>query len=117
YIEHNIEATRFAFGLDRVEEKELAADQILTRADIEKNKPTIDNIRLWDHQPLLDTFAEIQEIRTYYDFQAVDNDRYIIDGELRQLMLSPRELNVGSLPNRTWITEHFVYTHGYGLTL
>ena len=74
-------------------------------------------MRLWDHQPLLDTFAQIQEIRTYYDFASVDNDRYMIDGQLRQTMLSPRELSTSSLPNRTWINERFVFTHGYGLTL
>ncbi|MCA9582681.1 MAG: UPF0182 family protein, partial [Myxococcales bacterium] len=117
FIEHNIQATRFAFGLDAVRVEELEAESDLTRKDIDENRATIENIRLWDHAPLLDTFAEIQEIRTYYDFRSVDNDRYMIDGELRQVMLSPREMNVASLPNRTWITEHFVYTHGYGLTL
>ena len=72
---------------------------------------------LWDHQPLLDTFGQIQEIRTYYDFVSVDNDRYMINGEYRQIMLSARELNSESLPNRTWINEHLTFTHGYGLTL
>ena len=72
---------------------------------------------LWDHQPLLDTFAQIQEIRTYYDFVSVDNDRYMIDGEYRQIMLSARELNSDSLPNRNWINERLTFTHGYGLTL
>ena len=72
---------------------------------------------LWDHQPLLDTFGQIQEIRTYYDFVSVDNDRYTIDGEYRQIMLSARELNSESLPNRNWINERLTFTHGYGLTL
>ena len=74
-------------------------------------------MRLWDHQPLLDTFGQIQELRTYYDFASVDNDRYTINGELRQVMLSARELNSESLPNRTWINEHLTFTHGYGITL
>ena len=74
-------------------------------------------MRLWDHQPLLDTFGQIQEIRTYYDFVSVDNDRYVIDGEYRQIMLSARELNSASLPNRTWINERLTFTHGYGVTL
>ena len=72
---------------------------------------------LWDHQPLLDTFSQIQEIRTYYDFVSVDNDRYTINGRYRQIMLSARELNSESLPNRTWINEQLTFTHGYGLTL
>ena len=74
-------------------------------------------MRLWDHQPLLETFGQIQEIRTYYDFVAVDNDRYEIDGQLRQVMLSARELNPAALPNRTWVNERLTFTHGHGLTL
>jgi uncharacterized membrane protein (UPF0182 family) len=117
YIEHNIAATRKAFALDQVEERELTGEKTLTSQDIQENQLTIKNIRLWDQQPLLDTFAQIQEIRTYYEFQSVDNDRYRIDGELSQLMLSPRELSSASLPNRNWINEHLTFTHGFGLTL
>ncbi len=117
YIERNIRATRTAFALDDVEERELSGDQLLTRADIDANEATLANVRLWDHQPLLQTFAQIQEIRTYYDFFSVHNDRYVIDGEYRQVMLSARELNSESLPNRNWINERLVFTHGYGATL
>jgi uncharacterized protein len=117
YIEHNISGTRKAFALDRVEERQLSGDALLTRADIEANDATLRNVRLWDHQPLLQTFAQIQEIRTYYDFASVHNDRYPIDGEYRQIMLSARELNSDSLPNRTWINERLTFTHGYGVTL
>ncbi len=117
YIINNIEATRRAFGLTDVEERQLSGDAALTRADIESNSETIDNVRLWDHQPLLDTFGQIQEIRTYYDFVSVDNDRYVIDGKYRQTMLSARELNSDSLPNRSWINERLVFTHGYGIAL
>ena len=117
YIEHNIAATRAAFGLDNVEERELSGDALLTRADIDANAATLGNVRLWDHQPLLQTFAQIQEIRTYYDFVSVHNDRYTIDGEYRQIMLSARELNSESLPNRNWINERLTFTHGYGVTL
>ena len=117
FIEHNIAATRTAFALDQVEERSLTGDAELTRADLERNASTIRNVPLWNHQPLLDTFSQIQEIRTYYDFVSVDNDRYEIDGEYRQIMLSARELNSESLPNRTWINERLTFTHGYGLTL
>ena len=117
YIVHNIAATRQAFGLEFLEERELSGDAILTRADIENNTDTINNIRLWDHEPLLETFGQIQEIRTYYDFASVDNDRYFIDGEYRQIMLSGRELNSNSLPNRSWINERLQYTHGFGVAL
>ncbi|MFW5876746.1 MAG: UPF0182 family protein [Myxococcota bacterium] len=117
FIQHNIDATRAAYGLDDVEERDLTGSLELTLEDIEANRSTVDNIRLWDHKPLLDTFAQIQEIRTYYDFASVDNDRYVLDGMLRQTMLSPRELSTKNLPSRTWINERFTFTHGYGLTL
>jgi uncharacterized membrane protein (UPF0182 family) len=117
FIEHNIAATRRAFGLETVEERPLSGDALLTRADIMNNAATLENVRLWDHQPLLETFGQIQEIRTYYDFASVDNDRYQINGALRQVMLSARELNSASLPNRTWVNERLTFTHGYGLTL
>jgi uncharacterized protein len=117
YIEHNIAATRKAFGLNQVEERELSGETTLTAQDIQENRRTINNIRLWDQQPLLDTFSQIQEIRTYYEFQSVDNDRYRVDGEMRQIMLSARELSSASLPNRNWINERLTFTHGFGLTL
>jgi uncharacterized protein len=117
FIVHNIAATRAAFALHDVEEREISGDALLTRADIDRNDITLKNVPLWDHQPLLDTFSQLQEIRTYYDFASVDNDRYTINGEYRQIMLSARELNSDSLQNRTWINEHLTFTHGYGLTL
>ena len=117
FIQHNIDATRRAFGIDKVEAQELTGDALLTRADVERNSATTENVRLWDHQPLLDTFGQLQVIRTYYDFMSVDNDRYRIGGALRQIMLSPRELDTTNLPSRTWINDRLTYTHGYGLTL
>lgn len=117
YIQYNIDATRRAFALDAIASRPITGDAELTRADIDRNRATLDNVRLWDHQPLLETFGQIQEIRTYYDFTAVDNDRYVIDGQLRQVMLSARELNPSALPNRTWVNERLTFTHGHGLTL
>src|SRR6185295_12789365 len=105
YIAYNIAATRKAFGLDRVDEYELPGDVALTPKDMEENRRTINNIRLWDQKPLLDVFAQRQEIRTYYKFLNVDNDRYRINGETQQIMLSARELSAQSLPSRNWINE------------
>ena len=116
FIKHNIAATTQAFALDEIEKREILGDKAITAADIAANDLTIKNVRLWDRKPLLSTFSQIQEIRTYYEFAEVDNDRYIIDGEIRQIMLSPRELASESLPNRTWINERLTFTHGYGVT-
>ena len=117
FIAHNIAATRLAFDLDEVEELQVSGDATLMLDDIVDNAETINNVRLWDHLPLLDTFSQIQEIRTYYEFASVDNDRYVIDGEYRQTMVSARELNSDSLPNRSWVNERLQYTHGFGVAL
>ena len=119
YIERHIEATRSAFDLKAVEESRLSGEAELSAVDIAANRATIDNVNLWNHGPLLATFSQVQEIRTYYDFVSVDNDRYMIDGQLRQIMLSPRELVASSLPSqaRTFVNETMIYTHGYGLAL
>ncbi len=117
YIKLNIAATRRGFGLAAVEERNISGQTALGREQVEKNVATIRNIRLWDHRPLLDTFSQVQEIRTYYDFTTVSNDRYLINGEYRQTMLSPRELSSDSIPTKNWINETLTFTHGYGLTL
>src|SRR6266566_1555952 len=97
-LAYHIAATRRAWGLDSVVTRDLTGEAGLTERDIRANRPTIDNIRLWDRDPLLQTFGQLQEIRTYYDFVSVDDDRYWIDGQYRQVLLSPRELNSASLP-------------------
>src|SRR3989449_572324 len=114
FIGHNIRMTRQAYGLDRIVEREFPADEALDARALDQNAATIKNIRLWDYRPLLRTFAQLQEIRTYYKFVDVDNDRYIVNGEYRQLMLSPRELSYQHLQSRIWINEHLTFTHGYG---
>ncbi len=116
-IKNNIEATLHAYGLSDVEDRSLSGDKALTPQDIQNNSATIHSIRLWDHEPLLDALKQIQEIRTYYDFITVDNDRYFVNNELQQFMLSPRELNSSSLPERNWINESLSYTHGYGVAV
>ena len=117
YIENTIKYTRLAYGLDRVEEKDFPAEETLTAEALRRNDGTIKNIRLWDHRPLLATYAQLQEIRTYYKFSDVDNDRYWIDGQYRQVMLSARELSYPDLPSRIWQNEHLTYTHGYGVVV
>ena len=117
YLSAHIVATRRAWGLDSVEVRDLKGETTLTLADLKANTPTLENVRLWEREPLLQTFGQLQEIRTYYDFISVDDDRYWIEGKYRQVLLSPRELNPASLPTRTFINEHLTFTHGMGLTL
>ncbi|MBA7667421.1 hypothetical protein ES703_75509 [subsurface metagenome] len=119
YIEYNIQFTREAFALDRIEEQPFPAEEAPSPQDVTQNEATISNIRLWDNRPLKDTYTQLQSFRPYYDFNDVDVDRYIIDGEYRQVMLSARELSAEKLATeaQTWVNRKLVYTHGYGLAL
>jgi len=119
YIEHNIQFTREAFALNRIEEQSFPAEKTPSQQDIAENDVTISNIRLWDHRPLKDTYNQIQSIRLYYDFHDVDVGRYDIDGEYRQVMLSARELSAEKLTEQaqTWVNRQLQFTHGYGIAL
>jgi uncharacterized membrane protein (UPF0182 family) len=117
YIQHNIEFTRHAYALDTIQEFDFGSLTDLTPDALAEAEATIGNIRLWDYRPILDTYAQIQEIRTYYDFVDVDVDRYLIDGDYRQVTLSPREMATDQLQSRTWVNEHLQFTHGYGLVM
>ncbi len=119
FIVHNIEMTRQAFALDRIEAQSFPAAAGIAALDPLHNQATLDNIRLWDAGALQDTLRQIQEIRTYYDFPAIDIDRYQVGDSVRQMMLAARELNIDRLPesSRNWINEKLIYTHGYGLTM
>lgn len=119
YIEANIKFTRNAFGLDNIKIVDYPAEDDLTKEDVLNNIKSIDNLRLWDYRVLKDTFSQVQEIRMYYKFNDVDIDRYVVNGNLRQVALSPRELEVNLLPQeaKTWVNLHLKYTHGYGLVM
>ena len=119
YIEYNIQFTREAFALDRIEEQPFPAEEAPNPQDIAQNEVTINNVRLWDPRPLKDTYNQLQSLRQYYDFHDVDIDRYIIDGKYRQVMLSARELSADKLTveAQTWVNRRLLYTHGYGLVL
>ncbi|WP_461316163.1 UPF0182 family membrane protein [Bradyrhizobium embrapense] len=119
YIERNIALTRQAYNLDRIAARPFAAEQRLTSRTLEANKATIDNIRLWDWLPLSDTYAQLQEIRTYYKFHDLDVDRYWLDGAYQSVMLSARELRASLLPTnaQTWVNRHVLFTHGNGAVM
>lgn len=117
YMEYNIDLTRRAYGLDRIQEMGFGSVTDLTAEALADAEATIGNIRLWDYRPLRDTYAQIQEIRSYYEFVDVDVDRYYYDGNYRQVSLSPREMATEQLQSRTWVNDHLQFTHGYGLAM
>ena len=119
YIQANIALTREAYNLRQITVKPFPAEQGLTFQSLQDNRGTIDNIRLWDWQPLMDTYAQLQEIRTYYKFLDVDVDRYQIDGSYQQVTLAARELAPSLLPAnaQTWVNLHLLFTHGSGVVM
>jgi len=119
YIGYNLEWTRKGFGLDQIELRDFEAEHSIAALDLANNRESLDNIRLWDWRALQDTLRQIQAIRTYYDFPDVDVDRYLTNGQTRQMMIAPREINDDKLPasSRNWINERLIYTHGYGVTM
>ncbi|HXE60336.1 MAG TPA: UPF0182 family protein, partial [Gemmatimonadaceae bacterium] len=117
YLQYHIAATRAAWGLAKVQTRALSGEATLSMADIKSNAPTINNVRLWERDLLQQTFKQLQEIRTYYDFVSVNDDRYTINGDYRQVHLSVRELNAASLPTQTFINNRLTFTHGMGITM
>ena len=86
YIENNIEFTREAYGLNRIVEQEHPGEPAVTLEELVGNPLTVRNFRLWDPEPLLITYNQVQSIRLYYDILDADVDRYYVDGEYRQVM-------------------------------
>jgi len=119
YLQRNISLTQEAYNLRQITVKPFPAEHGLTLQSLQDNRATIDNIRLWDWQPLIDTYAQLQEIRTYYKFLDVDVDRYELGGSYQQVMLSARELEATRLPPnaQTWVNQHLIFTHGNGVVM
>ena len=120
YIERHIEATSEAFGITRRSSERTFGGAQQEHLDVNAHATLVDNIRLWDSRAYSDTITQIQALRLYYRFPDVDIDRYIIDGKIKQVLLSPREIDVTQLPveaRASWINPHFVYTHGYGVVM
>jgi len=119
YIENNIKYTRKAYNLDRIAEESYKGTGELTLEDITQNKAVMENIRLWDWRPLRNTFKQREARRPQYDFVDVDIDRYMMDGQVRQVMLSARELIFSKVKreSQTWVNRTFLYTHGHGVAM
>src|SRR5262245_22770213 len=119
YIEWNIVLTKEAYNLREITAEPFPAEHGLTFKTLQTNKATIDNIRLWDWQPLMDAYIQLQEIRTYYKFHDVDIDRYWLNDAYQSVMLSARELDSSLLPPnaQTWVNRHILFTHGNGVVM
>lgn len=119
YIARHIEATRVAYGLADGEAVTFNAS-LQENLDVQAHSTLVDNIRLWDTAAFTDTITQIQALRPYYEFADIDIDRYMIDGKIKQVLLSPREIDINQLPaeaQSSWVNTNFFYTHGYGVVM
>jgi uncharacterized membrane protein (UPF0182 family) len=119
FIQRNIEATRAAYQLDQIRESDYSADGALNAESIQEVRSTLDNIRLWDLQPIKDAYNQTQFLHLYYNFLNVDSDRYVVDDQLRQVLVAARELDPDNLPAdaQNWVNQRLQYTHGYGVAM
>jgi hypothetical protein len=117
YLGYSINYTLYAYGLDNVKKIPFNYTTYLSIDEIESNRATINNVRIWDHRPINDVFKQLQQIRTYYVVKDVDVDRYHINDSYVQLMIAAREISTDLLPVKaqTWLNKHLIYTHGYGV--
>jgi len=118
FIQNHIDMTRKAYGLDAVREIPFTPASTISKAALQASAGTINNIRLWDPDTLLEVYRQRQEIRSYYQILNIDIDRYHLGGQLRQVMLAAREMNYDQIPGqKTWVNRHLNYTHGYGVVM
>jgi len=125
YLRRSIRATRRAFGLEKISELVLEPQTRLTNADLTASPGTLDNIRLWDSEPLLAANRQLQQLRLYYRFSSAAVDRYPLlphggrRGSSQQVLIAARELDSAALPasSRTWLNRHLVFTNGHGFTV
>ena len=117
YIENNIEATRAAMNLDEVDSKSFDYSSDLDAETLEDNVDGVSNIRLWDPTVMQESYEKLQQIRSFYAINDVDVDRYMLDGELTQVMVGARNLRTSGVSSPTWEKTHLAYTHGYGVVV
>ncbi len=119
FIRRHLEATRAAYGLDRVEKSVYPVAEALTPAAAQEYRDTLTRVRLWDSRPLQDAYNQLQFMELYYNFLNMDSDRYVVDGRLQQVLIGARELAPGNLPPdaQRWVNQRLQYTHGYGVAM
>lgn len=119
YLKYNIDFTQKAFDLNNVEERNYDLSGNIDKKVLDENQDTINNIRINDYRPVSQIYNQLQSIRLYYKFNDIDIDRYMINGNYRQVFISAREMNLDNLASqaKNWINMHLKYTHGYGVVM
>lgn len=117
FLKSNMIETRAAFGLDKIEPYDFATIEDLTPEIIEKNRNTIDNIRVVDYTPTIDSNRQLQSNTNFYTFSTGDILNYTVNGKEIPVLISAREINTANLQNQNFVNKTFKYTHGYGVVV
>lgn len=118
YIQRNIDNTRAAYGLDAIQVNRYDATNTASTGALAPDAQTTANIRLLDPNLISDAFAQLEQYRPYYQFpEALNVDRYEVDGKIQDTVIAVRELNPQNVNSNQqgWLNQHIVYTHGYGV--
>ncbi|WP_112928605.1 UPF0182 family membrane protein [Gardnerella leopoldii] len=116
YIQRNIDATKFAYGLNNVKKESYNATSKGKSGALSKEAESTAQIRLLDPQVTSPTFRQLQQSKQYYTFaDTLSVDKYDIDGVSQDTVIAARELDLAGNDNRNWVNDHTVYTHGYGI--
>ena len=116
YIQRNIDATRAAYGLNKVKTEQYKATTEGEAGALADSAESTAQIRLLDPQIVSPTFKQLQQSKQYYTFaDTLSVDKYEVDGVSQDTVIAARELDLDGLDNRNWVNDHTVYTHGYGV--
>ena len=116
YIQRNIDATRVAYGLNKVKTEQYKATTEGEAGALADSAESTAQIRLLDPQIVSPTFKQLQQSKQYYTFaDTLSVDKYEVDGVSQDTVIAARELDLDGLDNRNWVNDHTVYTHGYGV--
>ncbi len=116
FIERNVEATRLAMGIDDVATEPVEFGR-LTASEIEDDLQAIQNVRLLNPTQMLARFSFDRGNTAGLKIDDLDVDRYVIDGEREQVLITARELDLPNIPNTSWQGTHLVSTRGCGMVM
>jgi uncharacterized membrane protein (UPF0182 family) len=119
YRARNIAMTRAAFDLTTVSGVPYAGLESISASASADAELLLGDATVWTPDTVGQAFDQLQTIRPYYKLSSIEFDRYMVNGQQRQVLVAARQIDPSGLPAnaRTWVNTHLVYTHGYGLAM
>jgi uncharacterized protein len=117
FIQRNIDATRAAYGVSKVNAVPYNATTTAKAGALRTDAETTASIRILDPDLVSKSFGQLEQFKQFYQFEShLDVDRYTIDGKSQDTVIAARELSQSGLgASQSWYNDAIVYTHGYGV--